>query len=1213
MNRRTVSLLVLVVLATLTSFGSASQRNATQSATSKREAFAKSPARKKTPSPPPNNIGFLSATQIPVGGYDNTTYFPPVAGDFNGDGNEDAAIVVQTTSGTNPYQISVILGNGDGTFQPAVLTPTTASAADPIWVGDVNGDGKSDLVMGHGPKIGTPASFEVWLADTNGDGGFVSQGLVSLGKSFSGHITWGTLYKDTNTGFLDVAIIDGVNSVVWTGLGNGDGTFKTPTSVGFSPAISPDSNVAFADFDGDGILDFAATVTSNNQDAVFYGTGTGFTAPVLLTTSDGLYDTCWTTAGDLNKDGYPDIVTANGPCGTGNALADNVTVYINNGTSRTFSDPGTYYPSIGGPQAVTIADVDGDGNNDVITTDALSGDLAVLFGYGTGALSKPSMGYAAGGSPLSPVLVAPFDKNDKADVLVSDRHFSLVYLKGYGDQSVALRSALNYYANPAGGGYLPNGVDIATGDFNGDGTPDFVIGNDKITPNTGFSGVTVFIANPATGSLQPGVNYSGNAKTSSLQYVAVADFNADGKLDIAAADSVNGAVWIFTGNGDGTFNSPTVSYPTGTAASALGLVVGDFNGDGKPDLAVVNNYSTGTADVAVLIGNGDGTFQAPVNYPIAAPATNITTADLNGDNKLDLIVPLSGTSSAPGTTVAVLLGNGDGTFAAPQSVALGFNNPFYAAVGDLNGDGIPDLAVTIQDQITPTNQGIAVALGNGDGTFKAPTLLPATLQNTGFAAPLPAYIKTVDLDLDGHLDLIYTNSGYGTVVVAYGQGNGSFYDPVEYGASHQAFGLALADVNGDGSVDVGTTGNFSFGFSGVTVLLNKGGTTTLQSSNPHVPLGTSVTFTATVDGANLLGVPPVPTGTVTFFDGSTALGSPVALSSSGTYTAAAALSTSSLTAGTHSITAQYSGDANYVSSTSAVLIEVVGQSGSVTSTPTSSANPSTFGLSVTFSTTVSSTVSGDPNVPTGKVTFNDGTTALGSGTLANGKATYTTSSLAIGTHKITAVYGGDANFTGSTSAALTQVVNNAAAQPNYTIAANPTSQTVNPGTAASYTLTLTPSNGYDGTVTIACPTALPAGVTCNTPSIAPGKTTATLTISTTGPTSALIGTPDVNRRHADSNLWASLTGVGMLGMVLAGDWKKRNRRRMGIMLLVLALVMIVGLVGCGGSSNSGGGGGGGGGGTPAGTYQINATATGTAGTNGGNTSAHPVTVTLIVN
>ena len=1212
MNKRTTSLLVLTVLASLCSFGVETSRNPT---VSKRVAAAKTSARKKVPSPPVSNIGFLSAPQIPAGGYDDTTYFPPVSGDFNGDGNRDVATVVHNVG--SKFQISVALGNGNGTFQAPQLTLTTAIAADPIWVGSLNPstDAFDDLVMGH--SQGATATFEAWLS--NGDGTFsnTTQGTISLGTG--SHITWGILYDVNHDGNLDVVIADGVNSNIWTALGNGDGTFQTPTSVSFLPSkISPNANVAFADFDGDGTLDFAATDAVTNRDEVFFGISTaGYTAPVLLSTTDGLYDSCFDAAGDLNNDGKMDLVSAGANCNPADLLQDKLTVYVNTSDGRFGNGAGvmgTYYPVGIRPEAVTIGDVNGDGNRDVITVTTQPGNIRVLLGNGDGTLQAASVGYATGGNVRTQTIVDDFNNDGNADLMVSDLEFSLVYLQGYGDGS--FRSALNYYSAQLNGGFHPNGVGIASGDFNGDGIPDVVMGNFN---NTAATGITVFISNP-DGSMNAGVTYNPPGSTL-LQFVGVADFNGDGKLDVAATNSANletcnaqpcGVVEIFTGDGAGNFSAIPATYPTGqsttdTTRSSLGEVVGDFNGDGWPDLAVVNNYSGTSADVAILMNDGTGKFLAPVNYALSVLATEITAADLNGDGKLDLVVPLYGTSTTPGTQVAVLLGNGDGTFKPEADVPLGMNNPYAAAVGDLNGDGKADLAVTIEDQTT-LKQGIAVAFGKGDGTFQTATLVPSTLQNSTFDNPDPGYVKMLDMNRDGHPDLVFTNTKFGTVGVLYNQGNGTFYDPVEYAAGHQAFDIAIADVNGDGAFDVVTTGNGA-AFSGLNVLLNTSGdSVALQSSTPHSADGQSVTFTATITGSRVRGVTTTPTGTMTFFDGSTALGKPVAISSG-----MAALSTSTLAAGSHNITAQYSGDSNYVPTTSAVLVQVVGQVASSTSTPTSSANPSTFGATVTFSATVTSTLTGDPLVPTGKVTFNDGTTALGSGTLnGSGVATFQTSGLVVGTHSITAQYAGDANFTGSTSSkALSQVVVQGV-QPDYSLTANPTSQTVNPGSSATYSITVTAKNGYDGTVTLSCPATLPSGVTCTGPSpMAPPYAAGTLTLKTTGPTSALIAPWDGNPHHSGSTLWASLTGVGMLGMVLAGEWKKRKRRALGVLLLVLALVMIVGLVGCGGGSSSGGGGGGGG--TPAGTYQINLTATGTAGTNGGNMGAHPLTVTLVVN
>jgi hypothetical protein len=842
-------------------------------------------------------------------------------------------------------------------------------------------------------------------------------------------ILGGALVKDATTDNMDLVLVDASNpSNLWTLLGNGDGTFQTPTSIPLSNQLAwSDQNgnnnsngygnftVPFADFKGDGQLHFAGVDAVNNYLWV-YSLVSGTYVGTQLTTEDLGYDSCFNAAGNLSStSGPPDLVSAN-------CWDDNITVYVNNGSGGFAT--GVYYPVFGSSDGVTVADVNGDGKNDIVSVNVQSADVAILLGNGDGTVQPELGGFVTGGRPQVPALVTKLLNDTNMDVVVPDNEWSFAYLKGNGNGTFGsdTRSGINYYA-PTGNGLRPQGYAIASGDFNGDGIPDFVIGNTNLGTS---AGITVFLSNP-DGTLKPGVNYFGAISTSNLEYVAVADFNHDGILDIAATDSVNGGVQIFLGNGDGTFTvGPTFATDIVTS-SALGIAVADFNGDGLPDIAVVNNVGTSSASVGVLLNNSSGPGNisfVPVTAtnPLSTLATEIAAGSLVVGGKIDLVVPLYGTSGMPGAAVAILPGNGDGTFGTESDVPLTntgtgvtYYNPYAVAIGDLNGDGIPDLAVTIDDQATPANQGIALLLGSGNRAFGAPTFLPTTLQDPTPDNPLPGYVKIADMNGDGIPDLVYSNGEFGTVGILYGQGSGAFYDPVEYPAGRWAFGIAVVGLNGNGARDVVASGNSS-DFSGVTVLLNTGDTSTsVASSATTSVVGTSVTFTATV-AATVRGATGVPTGTVSFYDGSTLLGHGTL--SSGT----ASLKTTSLTVGSHNITAVYNGDGgqNFLPSTSSVLVQVVEQ-GTTTTALTSSENPVHAGQSLTFTATVTSTDS--PLAPTGNVTFEDNGKALGTGTLnSSGQATLKTSFPVVGQQSITAVYGGDVNFVGSTSSPVVSTV-----------------------------------------------------------------------------------------------------------------------------------------------------------------------------------------------
>ena len=816
-----------------------------------------------------STLGFISATQVPAGG---GAYDPANQGDFNGDGKADLLSLVRNSVGGLPnavrshagtaghvprandggndvVSISAVLGNGDGSFKPAVLT--TVLSADPILVGDVNGDGKDDVVQIHPFKA--PSTVDVWLS--NGDGSFTEGQSYQVSQA---SLQGGILTDLDGDGKLDLLAVDTQTpGLVRTLLGNGDGTFQAATSV--TLASQAPANLRFADFNGDGKVDFAGT-GGNGQVNIYLQAGGNFVLTgVPLTNPDSQYSICDLEAGDLDHDGAAEVVTTN--CSDG-PDANTISVYLNHGDG-TFA-PGVYYAaaSSGGespanlfPYAATVADVNGDGKNDIVVTNYDAADITILTGNGDGTVNVPDTGYAVGGDfPYYPAIVADFNGDGKADIVQIDDAYNYAYLQGYGDGT--FRAAVDYYSAISDGSW-PESVTVAAGDFNGDGFTDFAVGT-CCSPSTG---ITIFLSR-GDGSLQHGVSYGteGNSNGNMLN-VAVADFNGDGKLDVAAVDSTNGLVQIFNGVGDGTFTVGS-SYSTDEGDGLpWGIVTGDFNNDQHTDIAVVNQ---GSPDVAVLLNDGSGGFTV-ATYGLSTTAFAIAAGDINGDGVLDLLVPLNNGTAG----VAVLLGDSvnPGAFKPETDVALvngaaTYRNPAYITVADLNGDGKLDFAVTIDDY-SLGNQGIAVALGKGDGTFGTPSLYSTTRQNfASFGWPYPAYVRAADINGDGKADLVYTNEDFSTVGVLFGNGNGTFGTPNEYPAGEDAFGLALADVNGDGAVDVVTA---NFDTAQVTVLLNQngGGVQTsfslgTSTSTATVTAGSSASYDLAVTGINGY------TGTVTF-------------------------------------------------------------------------------------------------------------------------------------------------------------------------------------------------------------------------------------------------------------------------------------------------------------------------------------------------------------
>jgi hypothetical protein len=316
---------------------------------------------------------------------------------------------------------------------------------------------------------------------------------------------------------------------------------------------------------------------------------------------------------------------------------------------------------------------------------------------------------------------------------------------------------------------------------------------DNPSPGGGTSNLVFLGITRPTSAVALGTPEALNAG-SSPSYVTVGDFNGDGKLDLAIANLGSNDISVLLGNGDGTFQA-AVNYGVGSGPRSIG--VGDFNGDGKQDLAVVNVNSN---NVSVLLGNGDGTFQPAVNYAAGSGGQSVAIGDFNGDGKLDLAV-----ANNQSNDVSVLLGNGDGTFHAAVNYPAGAGAS-SVAVGDFNGDGNLDLAVA-----NFATDNVSILLGNGDGTFR-----PAVNYAAGGGCQS---VAAGDLNGDGKLDLAVANSATNDVSILLGNGDGTFQSAMNIGVGAQPESLVEGDFNGDGMLDL-AVGNDGTG--SVSILLGIG-------------------------------------------------------------------------------------------------------------------------------------------------------------------------------------------------------------------------------------------------------------------------------------------------------------------------------------------------------------------------------------------------------
>ncbi len=987
-----------------------------------------------------------------------------------GIGSRRGVYVGQTTSGVqvfagigfNPITggNALLITSGVTSF---TLNNMSFSAAGTITTADLNGDGNGDLVV---VDNGASTASQVFVLLGNPDGSFSSATPYTV----PGTASVSAVIDDINGDHKLDIVASTNNGQISILTGKGDGTFNAaqsftpavPTYPGSTvPATADLTNLITADLRGTGKKDIIA---SNGLVLLNDGAG-NFTAAPSAAFPPLVATTSYgpnLASADFNHDGKLDLVVSTG---------SKILTYLGNG-SGSFT-PGTSYATVDTDGFVTTGDLDGDGIPDIYIGEANGG-----FYVGDPNISYALMGNGDGTFQGAPTTLGSYTGSNLSDV------------NGDGQPDLIV---------PASGTVngLPAVFTVQLGTTKGFFNPTSTITLPSTIVVNGFNGPTTLSTAGAIASS-----------------FAVGDLNGDGKADLAfVINSLTTAptsgfpttfptpvYFIALSNGDGTFATPVATtFPQIAPASGFdnsltvgSLSIGDFNHDGRSDLAFTYQEVAGNSapvpqpynqGIAILPGVGNGTFQSPIltstfssDTPAVFPTLNtiVSTTDINKDGNNDLLVVThTGTASTGfGTKLSVFLSNGDGTFApsnVPTAPNPGLTGGIPCALGDLNSDNKLDLVCT--GETSASQAQFSVSLGNGDGSFSSPTILNLsggdTIRSSGVAL--------ADFNGDGKVDLALTNPS-SISGIFFGKGDGTFSSVVSNTTSfpNDIINLYLnngpsiaVDLNKDGKPDI-LTGNvilINTYASAPTIVTPFNTTTTISASASSIAHGASITFTATVSPA--AGATGTPTGTVNFVDGETIFGSGT-LDSNGKATFA----TTTLASGSRIISAAFAGSSTFLGSLSSSVTVNVGPAIAgiaTTTTLTSSATTAVSGTSITFTATV--TPASGTIVPTGTVTFTDGATTLGSGTLdATGKATFTTSTLAVGSHSIVASYGGATTptaFSNSASSA-TAVTITSPAVVSTTTALTTSATTAVTGTNITFTATTTPASGTTtptGTVT----------------------------------------------------------------------------------------------------------------------------------------------------
>ena len=962
-----------------------------------------------------------------------------VAADFNGDGKIDLAVLNTCGSGPAvlcfpapaqfPGSVTILLGNGDGTFSVSPIQSTTGHNPDAIAAADLNGDGILDLVV-----VNTP-DFSLTLLMGNGDGTFTAAAVSPLTGNFPRALAIGDFNGD---GYPDIAVADSTDSAVAILLNQKcplvplqQCTFAAPVSI--STGAYPLA-IATGDVNADGFLDLVVVNGDSYSVSVLLGDGKGgFNAAVHQGGPDfstGALPT-GVVLGDFNQDGRLDIVTINtsGSYSYLRQAAVAQVVLTTDLANPIYGQVPTFTATLNpppGPDAPTGTLTFYDGSTPIGTV-SLSGYRAVLQYFGLSAGAHQVTAVYSGDTNFVSVV------SNAVTETVGTAQTTTTLNSNLTNVAYGLPLTLTAAVQPQTGGGTATGpitfFDTTTSTDVGDVA--LVNNTAQLTLSNLPAGTHVLVANyPGDANLNPSSSPTltitvtqASSTTTLTSYTNPSTFNQPISLSATVQPSPSG-----TATGSVSFYDGAALIGTATLANNLAQIQTSTLAGGSHSITA--HYS-GDTNIAASTSS---VYLQTVN---PAPSTTAISASLNPSIYGQSVVFTASVRSAISQLSEGQLSLYDGSTLL-GTVNLATTSPVF----------IPNFLKAGTHSITAQYSGTSNYAASSS-TSLTQTVNQDTTTTTVAALPNPSSVgQTVNVNVGVNPTHYYGSSG-GTVTLfdngtSIGTATLSMGGSVLFTFTGQTAGThtLTASYGGDSNLLASTSANF-------TQTVNPAATTnSISLSSNATTYGQSVTITSTVHAA----FGGSPTGTITFLDGSTALGA-VSISNG-----SAQFTSSALSVASHSITAKYNGDSNFSVSTSSPQTVTVSPA-STTTTASVDINPATYGQTVTLSAAVQlSSGSG----ATGSIWFFDGATSLGTATLSSGSARLPVSSLAAGSHSITAKYSGDANFAASTSPVLTETVNPAATFTSVASAVNPAVV----GQSVTFTATVQPPAGTTAAGTV---------------------------------------------------------------------------------------------------------------------------------------------------